>query len=617
MKLPSPSKRLHNLTITQRLAALFVVLMGSFALLAMAYLGFVFVNNAAIDEETRITGFGFAVDRIKSDMLQARREEKDFLAKPDDTFLERHAKAMASAYTHILKAEGLAPDDDMREILGNVRSEFKAYQDTFKAATEVQRQVGYDENSGLHGQLREAVHAVEDVLNQHEKVDLTASMLMMRRHEKDFIQRRYDKYIPRMAEEQARFAQLLGGAGLPAEVRSSIGAKMQEYHRGFLALAEGYKQLAAKLEASNESVRRTEPRLDQLEAKKTELLAESRQAHDTITGIISWSFAGLLLLITVAVYLMLKRNYRSITAPLNQLRRTVGAIAEGDLEARAELTTSDEMQELGDAIDSMMDERGRFMQTEQENEALNNSIMSILRAVSRLGKGDLTTEAPVNVDITGALGDAINQMSDGIARTLANVNSTSAQVVAGSQHAREATAHSRETVLNTVRGMNDIRTTIQETAKRIKRLGERSQEISGIVKLIDTIAERTNVLALNANMQAAQAGEAGRGFMVVAAEVQRLAESAKEATDQIAKLISGIQVETGEAISTMDRSIEEVVEGSQLAEKGAAEMNLTDEAVEALNALGAQLQAAVRAFKLPAQYVAEGGTSVSARAAAA
>jgi len=99
--------------------------------------------------------------------------------------------------------------------------------------------------------------------------------------------------------------------------------------------------------------------------------------------------------------------------------------------------------------------------------------------------------------------------------------------------------------------------------------------------------------------------------------VQRLAESAKAATDQIAKLISGIQVETGEAISTMDRSIEEVVEGSRLAEQGATEMNLTDEAVEALNALGAQLQEAVRAFRLPAGYVAQDDTDVSVRAAAA
>lgn len=310
--------------------------------------------------------------------------------------------------------------------------------------------------------------------------------------------------------------------------------------------------------------------------------------------------------------------YRSITFPIAGIASTVSDVSEGNYYARTQLEGDDELAQLGQAFDGLLEERvTSLVRSTEENEKLNSSVLSILRAVSQLGRGDLTTEAPVNEDITGALGDAINQMSEGIAKTLAQVNGASTQVVAGARKAHETTAQSRETVLGTVRGMNEIRTTIQETAKRIKRLGERSQEIGGIVKLIDTIAERTNVLALNANMQAAQAGEAGRGFMVVAAEVQRLAESAKEATDQIAKLISGIQVETGEAISTMDRSIEEVVEGSRLAEKGATEMSFTDEAVEALNALGAQLQEAVRAFKLPAGYIAQDDTDLSVQAAVA
>ena len=609
--------RLRKRTITQRLAALFAVLVGGFALVAVAYWGFVSMNNAAIDTDARITGFGFAVDRIKSGMLQARRDEKDFLARRQDKYLGKHDKAMADAFADIDQAESLAPDDGTRALLGGIRTHMKSYQDTFRKAAEAQRQVGYDEKSGLHGRLRQAVHEVEDLLRQHEKIELTASMLMMRRHEKDFIQRKAEKYIGRMAKEQKTFAERLARSNLPTEIRSQITSRLKDYHRDFLALTDGYQTLAENIAVFRDAVHETEPRLAQLEAETTRLLDENRQSHAQTTQVITWSFAGLLLAVAVVGSLVLLTTYRAISRPLADLGQTLSAIAAGDREARARLKTGDEMQEFGDALDRMMDESGRFMQTAEENENLNNSIMSILRAVSRLGKGDLTTEAPVNEDITGALGDAINQMSDGIAKTLAQVNNASAQVVEGSRHARDATAHSRETVLSTVRGMNEIRTTIQETAKRIKRLGERSQEISGIVKLIDTIAERTNVLALNANMQAAQAGEAGRGFMVVAAEVQRLAESAKDATDQIAKLISGIQVETGEAISTMDRSIEEVVQGSQLAEKGATEMNLTDEAVEALNALGSQLQDAVRAFRLPAGYVAQGSTDVSARAAAA
>jgi len=272
------------------------------------------------------------------------------------------------------------------------------------------------------------------------------------------------------------------------------------------------------------------------------------------------------------------------------------------------------MQQLGDALDRMMDERGKFMQTEAENEKLNNSVISILRSVSQLGKGDLTVRVPVNEDITGALGDAINNMSESMGRTLGKVYKSSDQVVSTSRQTRELTTQSRDTVLSTAGGMNEIRATIQETAKRIKRLGERSQEIGGIVKLIDTIAERTNMLALNANMQAAQAGEAGRGFMVVAAEVQRLAESAKEATHQISKLVNNIQVETGDTMAAMDQAIEEVVEGSELAEEAAKLIKRNEEMVAQLDALGRDLLDAVLAFKLPtdSNARADGGSRVKA-----
>jgi len=134
------------------------------------------------------------------------------------------------------------------------------------------------------------------------------------------------------------------------------------------------------------------------------------------------------------------------------------------------------------------------------------------------------------------------------------------------------TKSAAKTVRSTQLGMGRIRETIQETGKRIKRLGERTQEISGIVDVINGIAERTTVLALNASMQAASAGEAGRGFAVVADEVQRLAESSRKATEQIATLVKNIVAETNDTMAIMDRTIGHVVDGSQEAEKAALEM---------------------------------------------
>ena len=134
------------------------------------------------------------------------------------------------------------------------------------------------------------------------------------------------------------------------------------------------------------------------------------------------------------------------------------------------------------------------------------------------------------------------------------------------------TDKAQETVLDTVQGITAIRDTIRETEKRIKRLGERSQEIGGVVNLINNIAERTHILALNASMHAASAGEAGRGFAVVANEVQRLAENSREATSKIAALVNNIQVETADTVITMNEAIGQVVKGTDLAQQAGNEM---------------------------------------------
>ncbi|MFO0824318.1 MAG: methyl-accepting chemotaxis protein, partial [Gemmataceae bacterium] len=148
------------------------------------------------------------------------------------------------------------------------------------------------------------------------------------------------------------------------------------------------------------------------------------------------------------------------------------------------------------------------------------------------------------------------------------IQQVSENAVQSATVARQALQNARqgnESVKNTISGMDRIRDQVQETAKRIKRLGESSQEIGQIIQLIDDIADRTSILALNASIQAAMAGEAGRGFAVVAEEVERLADRSTEATKKIATLVKTIQSETNEAVGAMEKGIQEVVEGSRLA----------------------------------------------------
>ncbi|HEX5047898.1 MAG TPA: methyl-accepting chemotaxis protein [Gammaproteobacteria bacterium] len=265
--------------------------------------------------------------------------------------------------------------------------------------------------------------------------------------------------------------------------------------------------------------------------------------------------------------------------------------------------------------------RAAEIQAEQ-NERNQQAILRLLDELSSLADGDLTVQATVTEDITGAIADSINYAIEALRELVATVNDSSIlvdaaakQTEATSKHllrasetqAKQAAAASEsmgrmaasieevsgnaercsdvarhsveiahkggEAVRRTIAGMNTIRETIQDTSKRIKRLGESSQEIGNIVELIEEIAEQTNILALNASIEASRAGEASRGFAVVADEVQKLAERSTNATKKIEVLVSTIQSDTNEAVVSMERSTTDVVGGALLAENAGAALD--------------------------------------------
>jgi methyl-accepting chemotaxis protein len=356
---------------------------------------------------------------------------------------------------------------------------------------------------------------------------------------------------------------------------------------------------------------------------------------------------------------------QTVTRPLAHLSAVARRVAAGDKRARARLDTYDEIGELArqfdqmlDLLDSVLAEQVESAQKiSRENDQLNSSVITLLKAVAMLSRRDLTVKVPVAEDVTGPVADAINLMADETAEVLTKVVAVAKSVARVSQEikrqadavsgmaadekrkveqaaeelddasramadiARLAVACSEaaekaihttdtaeQTVLRTVDGINSIRDTIRETEKRIKRLGERSQEIGGVVNLINSIAERTHILALNASMHAASAGEAGRGFAVVANEVQRLAENAREATSKISGLVSNIQVETSDTVGTMNEAISRVVAGTQLAEQAGAQMRDTRSRTAELVGLVQKIDASSRAqAQVALQLVARAG----------
>ncbi|MBP6095837.1 MAG: methyl-accepting chemotaxis protein [Methyloversatilis sp.] len=296
---------------------------------------------------------------------------------------------------------------------------------------------------------------------------------------------------------------------------------------------------------------------------------------------------------------------------------------------------------------------GSREEAKREKDMTQQAILRLMNEMGDLADGDLTVRATVSEDITGAIADSVNYTIEELSVLVKRINDAAGRVAEASESAQRISAQlltaaerqSREVtesgqsvlamaksmntvseeatrsaqvarqslaaaqngstaVSNSIRGMNDIRDQIQETSKRIKRLGESSQEISEIVELISDITEQTNVLALNAAIQAASAGEAGRGFTVVAEEVQRLAERSGEATKQIAAIVRSIQVDTQDAVAAMENSTRGVVEGARLSDAAG-------QALDGISTVSSELAQLIETISSSAQLQAEQATRVA------
>jgi twitching motility protein PilJ len=417
-----------------------------------------------------------------------------------------------------------------------------------------------------------------------------------------------------------------------AATRSAKGASRDFYDRSTTMISEFYKVYDPLLDALSNGLNARIGRL------RTDIFTR-----------IAIAFVVLLAALGVAYWV-----YAGINRQLKSLTTQFGEVGMGNFEARAQVTSEDELGEMAEALNIILGGTlSMTVQSTEERDKMQTSIEKLLEEVGNVGQGDLTKEAVVSEDATGPIANSFNYMivqlrqiigdvqrtTQVVSKSASEIASTTSHLASGSetqsaqildasasidemsvsiqqvsQSATQAAAvadraqasakQGAETVKKTIHGMESIRDQVQQTSKRIKRLGESSQEIGEIIQLISGIADRTSILALNASIQAAMAGEAGKGFAVVAEEVERLAERSTEATKKISGLIKSIQADTNEAMTAMEETTREVVDGSGLADE--AGQRLAD-----IEEVSVQLADIISGIAMAARQQARGSESVA------
>ena len=582
-----------------------IFLLAPLAILGMLLVGSIFYFGDKVEQDyradlERIQDLYILDQDLEMSLLQARRAEKDFLLRKRETDVSRHGEVSSAAEAQIQRLQSLASEgfsSELEQKVAALDTGFKRYAATFNELAEKVRSLGFDEESGLQGTLRDAVKEAEGVLETVDQPDLTVKMLMMRRHEKDFIMRVEEKYVERLNDRVAEFKQfpasMFGAAGKRDEVFSLIDTYQADFQEFATATMEE-RDLRSQLSASYAEI---EPVLAEIRSflseRRDATAAELASAKASI-GKLVILVTGIAMLIIGAVAILVAR---SVGKPLAATVSALQALARG--ETGVVIEGRDRKDEIGgiavafDACQALAVEKARREQEEanardaaerarREEQAredaerkhnLETAIGALDDALGKLADGDLT--AHISQPFVGELDSlrtSFNSSVEKLSETLTEIRGNTDSILAHSQEMRSAvddlskrTERQAASLEESSAALEEINSTVASSASRSQDANQKvmeaktasdtstrvvadaveamgnikgaSEEISKIIGVIDEIAFQTNLLALNAGVEAARAGEAGKGFAVVAQEVRELAQRSATAAKEIKTLI--------------------------------------------------------------------------------